>query len=59
MFDKVFKHEVLFIGYMILACVMSTPWAGLWFSLLALVHGLFMLYYTIKKAPKDFTEKKQ
>lgn len=58
MFDKVFKHEVLFIGYFILGCLMANAWSAVWFGVVALVHGLFMLYYTIKRAPKDFEEKR-
>lgn len=58
MFDKVFKHEVLFIGYLIISLLCTNVWSVLWFGLVALVHGVLMLYYTFKKAPKDFMEKK-
>ena len=57
MFDKVFKHEVLFIGYFIISLLCTNVWGVIWFSLLVLVHGALMLYYTIKKAPKDFVKK--
>ena len=59
MFDKVFKHEVLFIGYLILACVISTPWAALWFSLVALVHGLLTFYYMVKSSKDKQQEDKK
>lgn len=57
MFDKVFKHEVLFIGYLILAVIVTNPWAGLWWAVVAIVHSVLMLYYTFKRGPKGLEEK--
>lgn len=58
MFDKVFKHEVLFIGYLIISILCTNVWSVLWFGLVALVHAVLMMYYTIKKVPEDFVEEK-
>lgn len=58
MFDKVFKHEVLFIGYLIISLLCTNLWSVLWFGLIALVHGVLMLYCTIKRAPEAFVEEK-
>lgn len=59
MFDKVFKHEVLFIGYLIISILCTNVWSVLWFGLGALVHAVLMMYYTIKKVPEDFVEEKR